>query len=300
MAKGYVLYNPKAGSGAYMNTLDTLEIVMDDELVFQDITHITNYRAFLSGLEDDDYLLLAGGDGTLNRFINDTDGLNIPNEIFYYPAGNSNDFARDLQKQAGDNPFPITSYFKKLPYVQVRGKKYRFLNGVGYGIDGYCCEIGDRLHRNPGKKGNYMATAIKGLLLHYKPTNAKITVDGVTHTYKKVWLAPTMNGRCYGGGLIPTPVQDRTNAHKTLSVMVMHNCGRLKALTVYPSIFTGTHVKYKKQVDILTGHEITVEFDSPTALQIDGESIPGVSSYTAVSAIHEKAHHPGQRYLFRA
>ncbi len=47
------------------------------------------------------------------------------------------------------------------------------------------------------------AIAIKGLLFHYRPTNAVITVDGVTHTYKKVWLVPTMNGRYYGGGMMP-------------------------------------------------------------------------------------------------
>ncbi len=32
--------------------------------------------------------------------------------------------------------------------------------------------------------------------------------------------------------------------------------------------------------DIRTGHEITVEFDRPTALQIDGETITNVTTYT--------------------
>jgi hypothetical protein len=34
-----------------------------------------------------------------------------------------------------------------------------------------------------------------------------------------------------------------------------------------------------------TGHEITVEFDQPTPLQIDGETILDVTSYTAKSAV---------------
>lgn len=300
MSKGYVLYNPKAGSGAYLDTLKALEVVMDEELVFQDITHITNYRAFLSGMADDDCLLIAGGDGTLNRFINDTDGLNISNEILYYPIGSGNDFAHDLQRQAGDHPFPVTAYLKNLPSVEVKGKTYRFLNGIGYGIDGYCCEIGDQLRKIPGKKVNYTSIAIKGLLFHYKPTNAIITVDGITHSYEKVWLAPTMNGRYYGGGMLPTPAQDRLDPHNTLSVMVMHGSGKLQTLAVFPSIFTGEHVKHKKLVEILTGHEITVEFDSPTALQIDGETILGVTSYTAVSSSCKTMHHTGQRQLCRA
>ena len=32
---------------------------------------------------------------------------------------------------------------------------------------------------------------------------------------------------------------------------------------------------------ILTGKKITVKFDAPTALQIDGETITGVTEYTA-------------------
>lgn len=33
-------------------------------------------------------------------------------------------------------------------------------------------------------------------------------------------------------------------------------------------------------VEILQGHNITVEFDRPTALQIDGETIPNVTEYS--------------------
>ena len=121
------------------------------------------------------------------------------------------------------------------------------------------------------------------MLFHYKPTNATVTVDGVKHSYKRVWLAPTMNGKFYGGGMMPTPNQDRMSGK--LSVMVYHNLGKLKALAVFPSIFKGEHVKHKKNIAILEGRKITVEFDRPTPLQIDGETILGVSSYT-VNAHH--------------
>ena len=289
MAKAYVLYNPLAGNGEYVSSVNELEVILDGEVVLLDITRVTNYRAFLNGLEKEDYLVIAGGDGTLNRFINDTDGISIPNEILYYPIGSGNDFAHDLKKKAGDNPFSITRYLKALPSVEVRGKKYRVLNGLGYGIAGYCCEVGDELRKKPGKKVNYTMIAINGLLFHYKPTCATVTVDGVAHTYENVWLAPTMNGRYYGGGMIPTPEQDRESRDKTLSTMVFHGSGKLRTLMVFPSIFKGEHVKHTKMVDVLVGHEITVEFDRPTALQIDGETILGVTAYTAMSSVGEKA-----------
>ena len=227
--------------------------------------------------------MIAGGDGTLNRFINDTAPLQIDCMIYYFATGSGNDFLTDIGGKAGDAPRPIGQYLQNLPSVYVGGKRRYFLNGVGYGIDGYCCLEGDRQRENSTKPVNYAAIAVKGLLFHYKPTSAVITVDGTAHTYKHVWLAPTMHGRYYGGGMIPTPRQDRSAQPGQLSVMVFHSPGKLKALMVFPSIFKGEHVRHTHVVEVLTGQEITVAFDRPAPLQIDGETIPDVTSYRAVA-----------------
>ena len=277
----YILYNPMAGDGSSKKYAECMPIIFDRvELI--DMTRITNYRAFLYGLRREDILVIVGGDGTLNRFVNDTDGIEISQEILYLPAGTGNDFAKDLGKDGYGNPFEIGRYLKDLPSVEVKGKCYRFLNGVGFGIDGYCCQVGDELKKIPGKKVNYTAIAIKGLLFHFQARNAKVTVDRKMYAYQKVWIAPTMHGRFYGGGMIPTPEQDRTSGE--LSVMLFHGAGRLRTHCVFPSIFKGAHVKHTKMVAVHTGHEITVEYDRPTPLQIDGETILDVTKYTARAA----------------
>ena len=280
MAKGYVVYNPLAGNGQAQADAQLLQMVLDEQLEYYDMTRITNYAAFISGMEKEDYLVIVGGDGTLNRFVNDTYGLEIAHEILYFPTGTGNDFAKDMGM--GENPHSITAYLKDLPSVEIKGKRYRFINGVGFGIDGYCCQIGDELRKIPGKKVNYTGIAIKGLLFHFAPRNATVTVDGKEYAYNKVWIAPTMHGRFYGGGMIPTPKQDRTSGK--LSLMLFHGAGRLRTLCVFPSIFKGEHVKHTKMVAVHTGKEITVEFDRPTPLQIDGETILGVTKYTAYAA----------------
>lgn len=283
MAKGYVLYNPFAGNGNSEEEAKLLQMVLDEELEFYDMTRITNYPVFLGDIGQEDYLVIVGGDGTLNRFANDTAGIEIKQEILYFPAGTGNDFAKDMGKEALANPFPVTQYLKNLPSVEVRGKRFHFINGVGFGIDGYCCQVGDELKKIPGKKVNYTSIAIKGLLFHFSARNAKVTVDGKEYVYKKVWIAPTMFGRYYGGGMIATPEQDRASGK--LSLMMFHGAGRLRTLCVFPSIFKGTHVKYTSQVCVHTGQEITVEFDRPTPLQIDGETILDVTQYTARAAV---------------
>ena len=281
MAKGYVIYNPLAGNGNAEEDAKLLQMVLDEDLEYYDMTRITNYAAFLSGMEKDDYLVIVGGDGTLNRFVNDTDGLEITKEILYFPAGSGNDFARELGTDG--NPVVITQYLNNLPSVEVNGRRYRFINGVGFGIDGYCCQVGDERKKTPGKKVNCAAIAVKGLLFYFAARNAKVTVDGKEYAYKKVWIAPTMHGHYYGGGMIPTPEQDRSSG--ALSLMLFHGAGRLRTLCVFPSIFKGTHIKHKNMVAVHTGKEITVEFDCPTPLQIDGETILDVTQYTARAAV---------------
>ncbi len=275
----YILYNRKAGAKKDNEKFRQAADFTEGDRSFINMADIASYEAFFEKLTAEDTLVLCGGDGTLNYFINKTDGLTFEGEILYFPCGSGNDFAADFGHQRYAAPFSIKEHLKNLPYVIVNGKTYRFLNGVGFGIDGYCCEVGDKQKKKSEKPVNYTAIAIKGLLFHYKPTKARITVDGFTTYYKKVWIAPTMYGKHYGDGMMPTPQQQRGS--KQLSTMVFYGSGKLKTLMIFPSIFKGEHIKHTKQVDVLRGEEITVEFDRPTALQIDGETILGVTSYTA-------------------
>lgn len=287
MKQYYIFFNPFSGNGSVTkDTVDVLQLVLEERnrVTVIDMTRIHSYERFFSGLPEEDEIILCGGDGTLNRFINETAGIEYKNPILYCATGTGNDFLKDIGGSDADDPVPISQYLKRLPTVTVKGKQYRFLNGVGYGIDGYCCEVGDILKAGADKPVNYTNIAIKGLLFHYKPTAATVTVDGETHYYKKVWLVPTMHGRFYGGGMMPAPEQSRTAEPCKLSAMVLHDSGKLKTLIMFPSIFKGEHVKYKKHVDIFSGKHITVEFDRPTALQIDGETILDVTSYTADAA----------------
>lgn len=264
----YVLYNPKANNGQKPDYLDGIEYI---EVIGLD------YQKFFDGLSPEDEVVFVGGDGTLNYFINAVDTDKIVNKVYLKTSGSGNDFMNDVNNHDCSEVL-LNDYIKNLPTVYVNGMERKFINGIGYGIDGYCCEVADKIRESdPGAKIDYTAIAIKGLLFHFKQKNAVITVDGKEYSFKNVWLAPSMKGRFYGGGMMVAPQQDRSG--DTLSTVVYQSGSKLKALIAFPDIFKGTHVKRTDMVHIMTGKDIEVKFDVPCALQIDGETVLNVSSY---------------------
>lgn len=276
----FVLYNPLADNRRGMENAQRIESLLEEEEIqYLDITKL-NPVDFLRNTAAEDRVVIAGGDGTLHCFVNQCNGQAPEHPVWYFPSGSGNDFMADIREKKESELVLLNSYIEHLPMVLVNGEKRWFLNGVGYGIDGYCCEEGDKQRKISAKPTNYTAIAIKGLLFHFKPRTARVMVDGIEHTYHHVWLAPTMNGRFYGGGMMVAPDQQRQCESSQVSTVILHCPSKVKTLAVFPSIFKGEHIQHKEMTEVLTGHHISVSFDRPTALQIDGETIQNVTSYT--------------------
>lgn len=293
-SKAYcVLFNPLAATGKGEERSHLLEEKLSGcTFRYQSLLDIPDKKAFLRDLDPEVTPILTGGDGTICRFINDIGGTAPEREVYYFPAGTANDFLLDINKPRDTAPFLLNPYVTDLPKIHFNGQTRVFLNGVGYGIDGYVCEEGSRLREKTGKKINYTGVALKGLAYAYKRCHAKVWIDGFEKEYDHVWMTPTMNGRYFGGAMMCAPGQDRMNPEHTVSLMVMRAKSRIRTLLLFPKIFSGRHVEATKIVDIYQGHSVYVRFDHPTALQIDGEVYPGVEEYrvtTCVAEAREKA-----------
>ncbi len=296
MKKYSVLLNPRSGSNLGSNMIEKLkEIMQDAKLRFYNILEVHDYEKFMAELEEDEHIILAGGDGTVNHFVNDIQGIEIKKDIYYYAMGSGNDFFHDIGKKMGDAPVKINRYLKNLPQVfltDLSDRGHRFFNGVGFGLDGFVCEVGDRLRSIKNKPINYTNIALKALFFQFKPLALKVKVDGKVHTYQKAWMAAVMQGRYFGGGMKATPDQDRLNEKHTVSTLVIHDIGKLRLLTIFPTVFKGTHVKYTKYVDIFEGHDIELEYEKPTSLQIDGEPIGHFTKHRVLAKLPELIKEP--------
>ncbi len=273
----YVLFNPHSSHCLTLSDLKTeISKFVDDEIQFVDVTKIKSKKDFFNEVKDND-IIISGGDGTLNRLVNFLDLDECNNKIFIHKAGNGNDFLRDLNELKEDF-VEITPYLRHLPLVTLNGETSKFINGVGFGIDGMVCVESDKLKASGKKNINYTTLSIKLLLTKYKKVNAEVCVDGKTFKFKNVYIGSAMNGKYYGGGMKEAPNQDRQS--DLVSVVVWHDFTKMGALMTFPKIFTGEHVKKTKHITVLSGKEITMTYSKPTDLQIDGESYHAVTTYS--------------------
>ncbi len=265
----YYLQNPLANNGNVVE-IPGVEVI--------DVTKI-EYPEFFAGLKPEDEVVLVGGDGTINYMINHLDYENLDHNVYLYGSGTGNDFLNDINEKPGREVL-LNPYLHNLPTAYVKGKAYKYINNMSFGIDGYCCEEADRIKaKKPNKKINYTAIAIKGLLFKYKPRHVWINVDGKDYEFDHAWLAPAMKGRYCGGGMMLAPGQDRNS--DVLTVIVYHCKSKLKSLKAFPTIFEGKHVELTDMTTVITGRKIHVRFDTPSAAQIDGETVLDVTEYTA-------------------
>lgn len=279
-----VLYNPHSGGGKGLQIAKEIEPLMGNHTyTYHDLTAIDSLNVFINTLPKETDIILTGGDGSLNSFINQIEA-NTDKNIYFYASGSGNDFARDINFKKRTKPIIINEYIKDLPTALINGKTYKFINCVGSGMDGYCCGEVERLRALSKRRGNYLYAAIKALLYAYKPCTAYVTADGKEYTFKNTWLVPAMNGRYFGGGFMAAPKQNRLNQEHTISLVAMHSRNFFKIVIAFLLLMKGKHTIMKSMINVIEGHKFSVKLSRSATLQIDGETIPDVMEYTVSSA----------------
>ena len=122
----YYLYNSLANNGIKPQMAPGIELVDAVGL---------DYVAYLKNLAPEDEVVLIGGDGTVNYFVNAIKGYEPVNNIYLLANGTGNDFLTDIGKKPGEEIL-LNPYLKNLPTVWVNGMERLFINNMGFGIDG--------------------------------------------------------------------------------------------------------------------------------------------------------------------
>lgn len=291
-----ILVNPSGASGKTMQALKEVEDYCKKKDVAyhinisKDETHFKDLTQTLTNQEVD--LILIGGDGTLNVFINHVKDFNHLH-LGFIPCGSGNDFAKSLgisknikneldkiierkirrQLDIGivsfDNQFDKNNQEVNLFQTKV------FNNGCGIGFTAEICEkaeshLGLKKFLNKIGLGKliYLTVAMR-LVFTIEKANMKVyTDDNEGISFDDVWFIACMNEPYEGGGFKFGP---NANANDNeFEICVAYSLPLSAFFRFFPLAYKGKHIE-KDGVEILHGKHVVIESDKPMWVQYDGE-----------------------------
>lgn len=236
-------------------------------------------------------IVVIGGDGTFNEVINGArDYEKI--EIGYIPTGSGNDLARGLgmSKEPLENLNLILNSNECmkmdigcLSWDEGESRKY-FAVSTGVGVDADVCRralsstLKKVLNRIGLGKLTYGILTIASLFA--MPTmNAHIVADGKDYgIIDKVIFIAFMNHKSEGGGVPMSPLAEATDGK--ISMCCVSGVGKLRALTLFPSLLQGKHMTLKQYLGV-DFKEADIILKTPFVWHTDGE----MCSYNTVMHI---------------
>ena len=220
--KTILLYNPSAGTEAF----DLNEVVRSLERqgskVIAQSTKEDNYEEVFK--LNYDLVIVAGGDGTVERILLDMHDSKIP--ISLLPCGNANNIAGSLGI-SGFYPDTVKHFneenFRKLSVgmFETYEDKGRFIEGVGWGLFTALLQQIDRgkkKHSDDADKVDFGSKHLRKLPKELPVQEYEIKIDGEDYSGKYLWIE-VMNTRQLGPQLLLAPDADHSDEY--LDVMLV-------------------------------------------------------------------------------
>lgn len=274
MDKILFVLNPVAGGGKANDLISIIKETMGKYNREYTLILTTEPKHAITVVEENidyyDIFVAVGGDGTVNEVSR---GLTNKGKgtLAIIPGGTGNDMAKSLG-------IPLDP--KEALEALCRGLKrdidignvngYNFLNIASVGFDAEVTINNVRIKKIIKSRISYAISVIY-TLLSFKKKKIKINIDGEILEDEIILLA-VGNGRYYGGGMeiLPMAIVD----DGFLDICLISGLGKIKTLFLFPSIFKGNHIKYKKYVKIYKAKSVQVNIEEGIYLNIDGDVLP--------------------------
>ncbi len=236
-----LIVNPNSGQRRLEDYLPKVLYIFSKNGYIVDLATINNQKDLkknTSNINDYDYLLVSGGDGTVNSVINETVSKNIP--IGIIPTGTTNVLSIELNLPS--NPFEaayhIINEATPTPYdVGKFGDQYFGLM-VSYGFDAHTIsKVDSNLKQIIGE----YAYALAGFstLFTYKPEPIYVDLfDGKDPI--KGYFVVVGNASFYGGKYSITPLAKMDDG--LLDICIFKQKGVLKSISYILDVLKGTHI----------------------------------------------------------
>lgn len=273
MKKVRFIYNPYSGENSIISELDSV-IRMHQEVNLTVVPYrIQMGRPLSEALDivDDtyEYILVAGGDGTVDSVVNAMKERNIDIPIGILPVGTANDFGKfinmpsDIQeacKQILDSkPVPVD--------VGKINDKY-FVNVASTGL---FTDVSQKTDVNLKNTIGKLAYYLKGLEELPNFRNLKIKLTSKERSYNgDMYLILIFNGKTAGNFNLAT--QAEVDDGK-LDVIIFKAVAIIELIPLFIKILKGEHLDSDKVVYFKTD-DLYIESDEDIVTDIDGEKGP--------------------------
>ena len=217
-------------------------------------------------------VIAVGGDGTAQLGAN----LCVPNQLplGLIPAGSGNDQARELEiprtsvPEAVEHLVSHMSNPRRVDVMKVKTNTREFwsLGSISAGFDALCAQRANGL-RWPKGPNSYVAAMLLELP-RFEPIEYHLDVDGEKRTLKAM-LCGVANVKNFGGGMKISPRSEMTDGE--LEVFILHEVSRSKLLRIFPTVYSGEHIKYP-EVEIFKAKSVSISNDG-FPMTCDGELI---------------------------
>lgn len=246
-----LIYNPVAGKGVAQKAQSKVEALLREYGLEYDLT-LTEYPGHATEIARSaaeagySYVIVAGGDGTVNEAIN---GLMQAREKLSHipvlgviPVGRGNDFSFGV-----DIPYSIeeacalvaSAPRRWVDIGKVNGGDLKealyFGNGVGVGFDAVVGFVAAKM-KLTGML-SYLVAALKTMFIYFKSPLVKLTLDDQTITIPALMVS-IMNGRRMGGGFLMAP--DSHVDDGIFNLCIVREVPRTKILGLIGKIMKGT------------------------------------------------------------
>jgi diacylglycerol kinase (ATP) len=234
--------------------------------------------AVRAGLADrPDCVLLFGGDGTLNRYLELLLEAQIP--VLMVPTGSGNDFAMangvknatdalavfKLWAQGAGAPRMVDIAEADLHDAHGASMRRYFACCVNIGVDAEAVYRANRLPNWLKARGGYLIGALLALI-KFRPQSYAIIADAPASD--RLWFIAGLNTPTYGGGLRIAPHASVTD--RKIELALCDAVGRVKLLRYMPRLFSG-RVRDIPFLRFQTVERFRVETTTPQAVCADGE-----------------------------
>lgn len=268
------IYNPYSGDKAIVNKLDNIIKKYQSKrytIIPYRISKDNCINEAFYDIEDGySYILIAGGDGTIDIVINYMKQNKISIPIAILPTGTANDFAKAIGMSANiddsvDNI--LESSIDRVDLGKINDKYFVNVASAGMFTD-VSQRINNDLKNTIGKISYY----IKGIeeALRLKKFNIRVKSDEFEYN-GEMYLILVFNGRTAGN--INLAYKSELN-DGLLDVIIFKAMPIAKTLPVLMSIITGGNLDYHEDIIYFKTNEVFIDCDDYISTDIDGEKGP--------------------------